>query len=201
LDKINFYENGKKVNLPVIQTSKNIQEIKSKRYVVKERFGSGSNQLGLNLTKQNAINHAKILRNPIFQPYIPGEEFSIDAYVTKNKKIQGIIVRKRNLILNGESKISQVVTNKKLEQVCHKMIKNFIFYGHIIIQVLVDSRNKIHVIECNSRFGGASSLSVECGLDSFNWFIKENSGHKLIKQVKKIPKKTLIRYPKDMFIS
>ena len=201
LDKINFYENGKKVNLPVIQTSKNIQEIKSKRYVVKERFGSGSSQLGLNLTKQNAINHAKILRNPIFQPYIPGEEFSIDAYVTKNKKIQGIIVRKRNLILNGESKISQVVTNKKLEQVCHKMIKNFIFYGHIIIQVLVDSRNKIHVIECNSRFGGASSLSVECGLDSFNWFIKENSGHKLIKQVKKIPKKTLIRYPKDMFIS
>ena len=29
LDKISFYKNGKKVNLPVIQTSENIQEIKS----------------------------------------------------------------------------------------------------------------------------------------------------------------------------
>jgi carbamoyl-phosphate synthase large subunit len=201
LDKINFYKNAKKVGLPVIQTFKNIQEVKSKKYVVKERFGAGSSQLRLNLKKQDAIIYAKLLRNPIFQPYILGEEFSIDAYVTKNGKVQGIIVRKRNLIVNGESKISQVVTNKKLEQVCHKMTKNFSFYGHIIIQVLVDSKNKIHLIECNSRFGGASSLSIECGLDSFNWFIKESLGQKLSKQLKKIPKKTLIRYSKDMFIS
>ena len=81
------------------------------------------------------------------------------------------------------------------------MTKNFSFYGHIIIQVLVDSKNKIHLIECNSRFGGASSLSIECGLDSCNWFIKESLGQKLSKQLKKIPKKTLIRYSKDMFIS
>jgi len=201
LDKINFYKNGKKVNLPIIQTSENIQEIKSKKYVVKERFGSGSIQIGLNLTKQNAINYAKILQNPIFQPYIIGEEFSVDGYVTKDRKIQGIVVRKRNLVVSGESKISQVITNKKIEQVFHKIIKNFNFYGHIVIQVLVDSKNKIYLIECNSRFGGGSSLSIECGLDSFNWFIKENLGQKLSNQVKKIPKKTLIRYSKDMFVS
>ena len=105
------------------------------------------------------------------------------------------------MVVGGESKISQVITNKKIEQVFYKIIKNFNFYGHIIIQVLVDSKDKIYLIECNSRFGGGSSLSIECGLDSFNWFIKESLGQKLSKQVKKIPKKTLIRYSKDMFIS
>ena len=200
LDKISFFKSGKSKGLPVIQTSKNILEIKSKKYVVKEKFGSGSNQLGLNLTKENAINHAKILQNPIFQPYISGEEFSIDAYIAKNMKLQGIILRKRNLIMNGESKISQVIKNKKLEQLCQKMIRNFNFHGHIVIQVIIDSKNKIHIIECNARFGGASSLSVENGLDSFTWFIKESLGEKLENKKYKILKKTLIRYSKDMLI-
>ena len=200
LDKINFFKSGKILDLPIIQTSKNILEIKSKKYIVKERFGSGSNQLGLNLRKKEATNHAKILQNPIFQPYISGEEFSIDAYVGKNRQLQGIIIRKRNLIINGESKISKIIKNKKIEQTCIKMIKNFNFYGHIIIQIIIDSKNNIHVVECNARFGGASSLSVESGLDSFTWFIKENLGKKLDKKIFKIPKKTLIRYSKDMLI-
>jgi carbamoyl-phosphate synthase large subunit len=35
------------------------------------------------------------------------------------------------------------------------------------------------LVECNPRFGGASSLSVEAGLDSFRWFLLEAGGHSL----------------------
>ena len=201
IDKISFFEKGKEAGIPIIQTSKNIQEINAKRYVVKERFGSGSKQIGLNLSKKYAINYAMFLENPIFQPFIQGNEFSIDAYITKNKKIQGIVIRKRNLVVNGESKITQTVKNKKLENICRKIIEKFNFYGHIMFQVIIDSKNKIQLVECNCRFGGASSLSIECGLDSFNWFIKEGINQKIENKVIKIPKKTLIRYSKDMMIN
>ena len=201
LDKISFFKNGRKVGIPVIKTSEKILDISAKHYVVKERFGSGSQLIGLNLTKKDAEKHAALLKEPIFQPFVKGEEYSIDAYITKTRKIQGIVIRKRNLIVNGESKISETIDNKRLENLCKKIVKNFNFFGHIVLQVIIDSKNKIHIIECNCRFGGASTLSIEMGLNSFNWFIKEGIAQKLEGQITKIPKKTLIRYSKDMFIN
>ncbi len=203
LDKIQFFEKGRKHGLPVIQTSNDISKIQSRRYVVKERFGAGSNRIGLNLTKKEALNYARILKNPIFQPFIRGNEYSVDVYVGKDGKPRGIITRKRTLIINGESKISEIIKNKKLENVCLQLISNFNFYGHIIIQAFIDSTNKIHLIECNCRFGGASSLSVEAGLDSLFWFFLESQGEKLdrLKFNKSYPKMKQIRYSKDMIIT
>ena len=93
-----------------------------------------------------------------------------------------------------------MVKNKKLELITKKLIKSFNFSGHIVLQVLIDSKNCVHILECNARFGGASTLSIVSGLDSFTWFIKECLDQKLGKQVK-ISNKTLIRYSKDMFIN
>jgi carbamoyl-phosphate synthase large subunit len=31
----------------------------------------------------------------------------------------------------------------------------------------------LHLLECNCRFGGASTLSIAAGLDSFYWFLRE----------------------------
>ena len=109
VDKLLFYKKLDVMKLPVVKTTKKIEEIKSTKFVVKERFGSGSNRVGINLTKNKAIVYAKKLTKPIFQPYIKGTEFSVDLYVAKNRKVKGCIVRKRNLIVNGEAQISETV--------------------------------------------------------------------------------------------
>ena len=158
-----------------------IEEIKSTKFVVKERFGSGSNKVGINLTKNKAIIHAKKLNNPIFQPYFKGTEFSVDLYVGKNRKVKGCIVRKRNLIVNGEAQISETVKNSKIERICIQIVEALKFFGHIVIQIIIDKNNQIHIIECNCRFGGASTLSIEMGLDSFYWFLLETQKIKLEK--------------------
>ena len=120
--------------------------------MVKERFGSGSKLIGLNLSKTNAQKYKNILENPIFQPYISGEEFSIDAYITKKGRAQGLVIRKRKLIVNGESKISNVVKNKKLELITKKLIKSFNFSGHIVLQQCSFSeRNGNHVVISSER--------------------------------------------------
>ena len=202
IDKLLFYKKLNAMKLPVVKTAKKIEEIKSTKFVVKERFGSGSNKVGINLTKNKAIIHAKKLNNPIFQPYFKGTEFSVDLYVGKNRKVKGCIIRKRNLIVNGEAQISETVKNSKIERICIQIVEALKFFGHIVIQIIIDKNNQIHIIECNCRFGGASTLSIEMGLDSFYWFLLETQKIKLEKYrfIRKEINKKQIRYTTDLII-
>jgi carbamoyl-phosphate synthase large subunit len=52
-------------------------------------------------------------------------------------------------------------------------------YGHAVFQLIQSSTGGLHVIECNARFGGASTLSIAAGLDSFYWFLLEACGDSL----------------------
>jgi carbamoyl-phosphate synthase large subunit len=201
IDKLKFAEtcHGK---LPVIQTSLNIEEINSSSFVVKERFGAGAKSVGLNLDRQQAIAHAATLDNPIFQPYITGTEISIDAYISNAGNIKGVVCRSRDCVVNGESQITTVINNPKLEELAKNFIKNFSFYGHIVLQVIIDNNNQFHIVECNSRFGGASSLSVAHGMDSLYWFLLEAQGVDISSYpfVKHPNKHKLVRFAQDKIL-
>ncbi|MEM5875591.1 MAG: NAD-dependent epimerase/dehydratase family protein [Candidatus Aenigmatarchaeota archaeon] len=197
IDKLKFYCKLNSNGLPVPKTSNNIEEIKAKRYVVKERFGAGSRGIGLNLTKNEAINHAITLKNPVFQPFIKGDEFSVDLYISQNGKVKGVIVRKREVVIGGESKVTSTVEDKKIEQICIDAAKCLNLYGHIMFQVIKNNKGKNYIIECNPRFGGASTLSIAAGLDSFYWFLLEVVGENIDHYpFIYIPKK-LVRYSED----
>ena len=141
------------------------------------------------------------MENPIFQPYITGKEFSVDLYLDKNGKSKGCIVRRRDLIENGESQISTVIENKKIEKICLEIVKKIKFHGHIVFQIILDKKNKVNIIECNCRFGGASTLSLASGLDSFYWFLLEVKKQDLNKQpFLSTSNKKQIRYHKDLII-
>jgi carbamoyl-phosphate synthase large subunit len=47
--------------------------------------------------------------------------------------------------------------------------------GHAVVQ-LIDDGEQMHVIECNPRVGGASTLSMMVGLPTISWFLSEASG-------------------------
>lgn len=197
LDKLLFY---KKLapDFPVI-TSSSALDFKASSYVVKERQGAGSLGIGLNLSELEALNFAKQLKEPLFQPFIAGQEYSIDLYINRAGKVMGCIARKRNLVVDGESQITQSVNYPKLEELCSGMAQKLQLYGHVVFQALVDPQGHTHVIECNPRFGGASTLSLAMGLRSFEWFLAEVEG----KDLKQLPfqrssrELTQVRYPAD----
>lgn len=201
-DKLLFYGHSSPFGFPVIETSLDINGMTCETYVVKERFGAGSHSIGLNLNHEQAVNHRKYLTNPVFQPFIPGKEYSVDLYVNSRGKTHGIITRIRELIVNGESQITTTEQNPKLERICANFAETLGLYGHIVFQVLIDSNNKLHIIECNSRFGGASTLSIAMGLDSFFWFLLESNGIDLDSYpFRRSPiEKTQIRYAEDLII-
>jgi carbamoyl-phosphate synthase large subunit len=203
LDKLKFYNKLKNSNFTGIKTSSEINEINQTFYVVKERFSSfGIQPNGIKLRKQEAINYAKKFKNPIFQPFVEGKELSIDLYVDKSKKTKGCVIRTREMIDNGESQITKSLENKELEKICSNIVEKLNLYGHIVMQVIIDSQNHFNILECNCRFGGASSLSLEVGLDTFYWFLLESIGEKLTEYpfIRSKSQKKQIRYPENLIL-
>lgn len=200
LDKLLFFEVLNNINYPVIPTVANIEELSCESYVVKERYGAGSQNIALNYLKQDAIKHASLLDSPIFQPFINGREVSVDLYVGKDGMCKGVVARTRELVVNGESQITRTIRNEKLEIMCIKIAEHLGIYGHAIFQVLIDDQDNYHIIECNNRFGGASSLGLTAGLDSFYWFLLESNGYSIGPElfIRSTEEKTQVRYAEDL---
>ena len=178
-DKFLFSQRLRSLQFPAIPTYLSLNEMDSKkgsRYIVKEQFGSGSKKIGVNVTENEAIQLGIELKNPIFQPYIEGDEWSIDVYRSSQGKLMGCIARQRNLVIRGESQVTTTNTYPALEKLCGTLVEILDIQGHAVFQVIVDSDNAFHVIECNLRFGGASTVSLVQGLDSFYWFLLESMG-------------------------
>jgi carbamoyl-phosphate synthase large subunit len=173
LDKKAFSDFGFTNNLPFIPSAFDINEINSTLFVVKERFGAGSKSIGVGLNKSNSLIHAKNLENPIFQPFIQGFEISVDAWLDKKHKVKGIILRKRIKVIDGESLITTTFSNLELEKQFIEILEKLNLCGPIVLQAIIDTNERIHVIECNTRFGGASTTGITAGVDSFFWSILE----------------------------
>lgn len=201
-DKLLFYKFLRAKGYPFIQTSVTIDDINAERYVVKERYGAGSANLILNVTKSAATERAQHLNNPIFQPYINGTEYSIDVYVDRKGIAKGAIVRERVVVIAGESQVTKTLRHKKLEQMAMSLAEELQLQGHVMFQVIVTPTENYYIVECNPRFGGASTLSVRAGLDSFYWFFQEAYGNDISQLPFNRSKRELtqVRYKKDMIL-
>jgi carbamoyl-phosphate synthase large subunit len=203
LDKLLLYKELHGRGFPVIHTTENIHDLSSvERVVVKERFGAGSVNMLLNVSKQEATAYALKLSRPIFQPFIDGTEYSVDVYVSKDGKAKGGIVRRRDVVVSGESQITTTVDKADLLDLGIRVSETLKLYGHVVLQV-IQQGNTSYIVECNCRFGGASTLSVSAGLDSFYWFLLESIGVD-ISEYPFLPSKTTkrqIRFPEDLILS
>lgn len=176
LDKLAFAQFGINHDLPFITASLELETLGAGPYAVKERYGAGSRKIALNLDKDVAINHSRELEHPIFQPFISGREISIDAWMDRDFNVKGVVLRRRDIVVNGESQVTTTFRDEKIEALATAILKCLKLRGPAVMQVLIDNDNNLHVIECNPRFGGASTTSIAAGLDIFYWSLLESSG-------------------------
>ncbi len=204
LDKLAFYKQLKILGFPVITTTDRIEGLNDFQkaggsYVVKERWGAGSEDILLDLGREEASDRSIPMQSPVFQPFIRGREVSADLYAEQAGTIKGVITRHRKLVVEGESQITCSFRNGPLEDLCRELAEKLNLYGHIVLQVLIDDNNDFHIIEGNARFGGASTLSLALGLDSFYWFFLESCGRNLDDYpfIRSEQEKKLVRYACD----
>ncbi len=171
----------------------------TQRWVVKERFGSGSGRLLLDVPEGDALLRASEFSDPVFQPFVKGLEYSIDLYRSRSRQVWGCVVRSRDLVISGESQVSTVVRHLRLEKLCRRAAEILDLRGHAVFQAIEDRQRELHLIECNPRFGGASTLAVAAGLNSFGWFFREtlNKGFAPPAFVRGTPGLKMTRYPVD----
>jgi RimJ/RimL family protein N-acetyltransferase/predicted ATP-grasp superfamily ATP-dependent carboligase len=174
-DKLAFAKFGQEAGLPIIPAATTPFTF-DEPLVVKERFGSGSRGLGLALSRENAITHALDLYEPLFQPFIAGPEISIDAWATQGGEVLGVVLRHRDRVVSGESQVTTTFRDPALEMQASQLLKKLNLRGPVVMQAIVVA-GQLHVIECNPRFGGASTASIATGLDSLYWSLQEALGH------------------------
>jgi carbamoyl-phosphate synthase large subunit len=177
LDKFKFSNECLLLGIPAIKSYLEIgDDLSGGTWVVKERFGAGSRSIGLNLNKEDALIHAENLSQPIFQPYIEGVEISVDAYLTLEGLVKGLSLRYREIVVDGESQMTKTFKNSTLENEFKKILEKLRLSGPVVIQAIIDSSTNIHIIECNARFGGASTAGIAVGVDSLYWALLESRG-------------------------
>jgi carbamoyl-phosphate synthase large subunit len=145
-------------------------------YVVKERFGAGSRGIGLNLPREAALAHAATLKAPIYQPFVRGQEISIDAWLDRHHRVKGLVLRRRDHVVDGESQITTTFHDAKLEAEAVRVLEALTLSGPVVLQGFCDGSGQLRVIECNPRFGGASTTAIAAGLDIFYWTLLEAAG-------------------------
>ena len=176
VDKLAFANFAKVNELAFIPAALDISAFASDTYVVKERFGAGARGIGLNLEEEAARDHAKKLEKPIFQPYIEGVEISVDAWLNAAHQVKGLVLRRRDSLLNGESQVTTTFSDPAIEAVVIKILSALKLSGPVVLQAIVTDGRILQVIECNARFGGASTTAIAAGLDSLYWSLLEAHG-------------------------
>lgn len=201
LDKYQFSRQLMQAGLPAIPSLLQ-PNASSHLWVVKERFGAGSQQTGLALNQQQALAIAQGLSAPLFQPYVSGREISVDAWLNRKGQLKAHICRYRIKVQHGESQISQTVQLPQYDGIIRQALQRLKLTGPVVLQAIIDEADKLHIIECNSRFGGASTLGIKAGLDSLYWSLAEACGQEpdTLPFIAASQPITQIRYPTDSYL-
>jgi carbamoyl-phosphate synthase large subunit len=205
IDKLSFANFGREKGFPFIATAEQIHAIDALYLVVKERHGSGSLSIGIKLDRKEAQKHAATLVQPIFQPMVEGYEISIDAWLDRAHKVKGLVLRKREQVVNGESRVTTTFSDVGIETTASRILEALELNGPVVMQAIIDTTGAMHVIECNPRFGGASTTGIAAGLASLHWSLLEILGCDLkvwpfrrcsgqIRQIR-VPQDLYVAYP------
>jgi len=100
------------------------------------------------------------LSNFIISEYLPGEEYTVDCFTDRNKKLRFVGPRIRKRISNGISVNTKPISerNKEFEKFAVKINEVLEFQGAWFFQLKRDKNNQLTLLEVASRLAGSSSL-------------------------------------------
>lgn len=180
LDKVRTFEVLSSAGVATIPTATRLGDLAeltaaSEQYVVKPRLGAGSVDAAIGIGGDRAEALLASGTDLVVQPFVAGQEYSVDQYVTRGGDLIGTVVRTRLLVKHGEAQITEVVVAPTISAVAQEAIAALGVTGHSVTQI-IDSDVGPVVIECNSRIGGASNAAWTAGLRSIDAMCLEALG-------------------------
>lgn len=195
-DKLAFAEALIEAGISAIPTSGRLDAGAADRLVVKERYGAGSATIAIDVSHEAAAAAAEAMSEPVFQPFVSGVEFSVDLYVDQAGECLGVLVRERSRVVHGESQITAVRNRPDIADLARAVATTIEVRGHGIVQIL-DDGDRLHVLECNSRVGGASSGAWLNGLRTVDAMLLESLGEATTPMIPRPGGTEVVRIPTD----
>lgn len=170
-----WFESNEIKSPPLINETSLRQNFK---VVKRPRFGSRSQ--GVEIISSDDTRIKKWLKDEqmVITSFVEGDEFTIDALIDKSEKSSIIVVRKRELIRDGESVYGSVSNEGRVIGESRKVIAYLKgMYGPISLQCIKDKEGIVWFTEINTRLAGGFVLSMAAGVNLAEWIMSEISGN------------------------
>jgi len=165
LDKLAFADFGTGQGLPFIPAAEHPDALGNGPFVVKERYGAAA-------AKSASISIAPPLSNTLaswstrsYQPYVSGQEISVDAWADRSHTIKGLVLRRRDEVIDGESQVTTTFHDNALLAVALRVLQVLQLRGPIVLQAIL-GENGLRVIECQYALRRCLYHFDRGGLDS-----------------------------------
>lgn len=132
---------------------------------IKPKSGSSSiNTFKVNNNSELNM-YIDIVKEPIIQNFMEGEEFTVDVFLDFEGTIITIVPRLRLATRSGEISKGKIIKDREIIEDVSRLMKVLKPIGHITVQ-LMKTKKGIEYIEINPRFGGGAPMSIQSGADS-----------------------------------
>ncbi len=141
--------------------------------IAKHRFGYASKGIYPLITQREVDD---FLRRPdaadyLIQEYVDGDEFTVDAFVSRGGRVVDILSRQRLVVEAGIVLNSRTRWHDGIIATTEEILSRRGWQGPITLQYRLDGGGAAKLIEINPRFGGGVTHSIYCGLRMPKWLI------------------------------
>lgn len=150
---------------------------------IKPKDGSSSIDAYKVNTKSELAMYAEKIGDYIIQPFIEGQEYTVDIFCDFDSNPIYITPRERIAVRSGEVLKTGIVFDKTIIEESKRLIQKFKPCGPITVQLIrQNTTGHDYYIEINPRYGGGAPLSIKAGADSSSAILKLLLGEKLAYQ-------------------
>ncbi len=115
----------------------------------------------------------------IYQPFIDGSEYGIDAYFDMiTGELVSVFMKKKITMRAGETDKAISVKSEKVLNEVKKLTSIKGLYGPIDVDVFVSKNGEVFINEINPRFGGGHPHAYGCGVNFMQLILNNLEGKK-----------------------
>ena len=142
---------------------------------VKPVTGSGSVGTGLVRDERELQAHVATYGDAmIVQEYVPGQEFTVDVYRSRDGVIRSVVPRQRLVVRSGEVEKGLTVNAPAIIDAAVRLSERLDgLWGVYCCQCRRDGEGRLRFFEINPRFGGGAPLSIAAGADLPLYLLQE----------------------------
>lgn len=118
----------------------------------------------------------------IVMQYMPGTEWTVDAYRARNGNMVYVVPRERVGLAGGISIKGKTVRHEKLIELTTDICNQIGFFGPVCVQWRADSNGVPHLLEINPRLSGGLPITVASGVNPVKAILAEYNGEEPVVQ-------------------